>query len=79
MTVRHWPLMGDLEQFYSGGFEDEQEDLRKILRQVARWMEHEKDPRRLVDAVTIYPYSGEDKVGDELTTWSANVWLVPAL
>lgn len=77
MTVRHWPLMGDLEVFYSGGFENDQEDLRKILRQIARWMEHEMPPGKLVTAVTVYPYLENNP--DIPTSWAGNVWMVPTL
>lgn len=75
VTVRHWPLVGNLETFYSGEFIDEQEDLRKLLRQIARWMEHEKDPTMTVDAINIYPYIEDNP--DQPTNWAACVWLVP--
>jgi hypothetical protein len=77
MSVRHWPLFGDIEQFYSGGFIDEQEDLRKLLRQIARWMEHDKNPNTTVNAIAVYPYV--EDTPDVPTTWAANVWLVPTL
>ena len=85
MTVRHWPLAGVSEQFYSGGFDNEQEDLRKLLRQIARWMEHEKRKDLVVEAVTIFPHAYpddnitgliDDQNADEPVSWAAVVHMV---
>ncbi|MGH7867571.1 MAG: hypothetical protein ACREP9_08045 [Candidatus Dormibacteraceae bacterium] len=75
--VKHWPIRGNIEYFYSGGYSDDQQDLKRLLRQIARWMEHTQPPGQTVDAITIYP-SFDLVEGGESITWAANVWLVPA-
>lgn len=73
--VRQWPLSGTVMQFYVGGFESPDEDLRKLLRHIARWSEHHMPGHLSVEAVHVWPVSEMDP-NEQPTTWGASALLV---